>query len=299
MFWNLISDALSPTGVKDVSVWQDVLISTILIPISIFIFKKIGDWWFNTRPLQLLLKGYLSDKIQILIFLSQLVALNDSRRIDRDPRYIIRYPTPTPTNRNAISGTPRRNIDPVWSEGDGECLADIYNILGKAGRIGNIEVSDLVSDWSQWSNPIFSIGFNPKTMRNLARRCKPIYYEITPRATLKIEGHGIELDSIVPNDAAIVQKTFIEDTNIPVFILAGHGYLGTSSAGYFLRENCIDIGKLYGDRAFCLLLYVNISEGRKSVVLKATYPKPTPDRIILYPFTFFKYRKKSVFPKAN
>ncbi|MBU1327108.1 hypothetical protein KKB64_04560 [Patescibacteria group bacterium] len=299
MTWNTIVNALSFTGVTDTTVWQDVAISAIIIPLSLFLFSKLTNWLSDSLPLSLLFKGFLEKNNNILIFLSQLTALDDQERIDQNPKYVIRYPTPSPTNKNAITLTPRRNIDPVWSEGDGECLADIYNTLGKAGRSGNVEVTNLVKGWDNWSNPIVSIGFNPKTINNLIKKCSPIYFEITQNTTLKIIENNMELDCLTPNDAAIIQKTKTKNTNVPVFILAGHGTTGTSAAGYFLRENCVTIGKLYGSRSFCLLLYVNIVDGRSSVSLKAAYPRPSLGMSLLHPFVFYRAWKMSVFPKLS
>lgn len=304
MFWEKLTQALSFTGVKDPSVWQDILIGSILVsffllPLSLKIYKKVGNWWLNSQPLQLLLKGFLNPKKTLLIFLSQLSAFDDKTgQINYNQKYIIWSPNPLPTNKNAFIPNQRQHIDPVWSEGDGECLADIYNVLGKAGRPENLEVSSLIHDWNKWSSPIFSIGFNPKT-HDLEKKCEPIYYKYQQsiKSIIKIKGHTIELDDSYPNDAAIVQKTFLKGTGIPVFILAGHGWMGTSSAGYFLRENCVDIGKLYGNEPFCFLLYVNMQQGRSSVVAKAVYPKPHWKRFIFYLPTYIKFMRKSIFPK--
>ena len=234
-------------------------------------------------------------------------ALKNDNQLDNNPQYAIEVPNPSPVHKNASIFEGRCRIDPVWSEGDGECLADMYNILGKAGRLGDVEVGNLVKDWEKWNSPIISIGFNPKT-NSIIKKCQPVFYSLKAKtfsvrgieiegATLEIKGHDTVLDCLTPNDGSIIQKTYIKDSNIPVMILAGIGTTGTSAAGYFLRENSINIGKLYSNKPFCFLLYVNINEGRSSVIAKGVYPKPSLDRIILHPLAYLKFRSKSIFPK--
>jgi len=257
MFWNWLLQLLSFTGVKDVSVWQDVLFGVLLIPVAIQVGGALAGWLRNKRPLRLLLKGCLSNDAEVLIFLSQLSALDDNGQIDGNPKYVIRYPSPKPTDKSCLDRDYRQNIDPVWPEADGECLADIYNVLGRAGKVRSIHVGNLISEWSEWSKPTFSIGFNPRTHK-LIEKCDPIYFDIDINESgsreLGIEGCDTKLDSVMPNDAAVLQKTFLKNNSTPVFILAGLGTTGTGAAGYFLRENCVTIGKLYGDKPFCFCL---------------------------------------------
>lgn len=296
MFWNRLLQLLSFTGVEDVSVWQDVLFGVLLIPVAIQVVDAFVGWLRNKRPLRLLLKGCLSSDAEALIFLSQLSALDDNGQIDDNPKYVIKYPSPMPTQKSALRLTGRKNIDPVWSEGDGECLADIYNVLGRAGKVRNVRVGNLINDWNEWSKPTFSIGFNPKTHK-LIEKCDPIHFDTKETESgyseLGIEGCDVRLDSLVPNDAAVLQKTFLKNSNTPVFILAGLGTTGTGAAGYFLRENCVTIRKLYGDKPFCFLLRVKIDEGRTSVVMRGAYPKPSAARVILYPAAYFRFFRKT------
>ena len=103
-----------------------------------------------------------------------------------------------------------------------------------------------------------------------------------------------ELACAYPNDAAIIQKTFIKNGYTPVFILAGFGTTGTSSAGHFLAEHAVELGKLYGGRPFCLLLHCRMDEGRESVVLAAAHPEPVWYRAALHPATYSRFRDKFV-----
>lgn len=296
MSWNWLLQLLSFTGVKDVSVWQDVLFGVLLIPVAIKVVDAFVGWWGNKRPLRLLLKGCLSSDAEALIFLSQLSALDDNGQIDDDPKYVIRYPTPKPTDKSALGLVCRQNIDPVWSEAEGECLADIHNVLGRAGKVRNVRVGNLINDWNEWSKPTFSIGFTPRTHK-LIEKCDPIHFEIGEADSgyreLGIEGCDARLDSRFSNDAGVLQKTFLKNSNTPVFILAGLGTTGTGAAGYFLRENCVTIGKLYGDKPFCFLLRVKMDEGRTSVAMQDACPKPSATRVVLHPAAYFRFFRKA------
>ena len=82
-----------------------------------------------------------------------------------------------------------------------------------------------------------------------------------------------------------------------MFILAGIGTLGTEVSGHFLNKHCIDLGKLYGEKSFCVLLRTNITKGKDYYEIKAVSPKPCLFRSMLYPITFIHWHTKKVFPK--
>jgi len=300
-FWLRLTNFLSFTGIKDKTVWQD----TLFIPFAFYILKSIYDYFNYHKPLNLLFKSFISSKLSTFIFLSQLKALDDNGNIDQDPKYEIHYPTPLPQNKNNLSKAGRLRIDPVWSEGDGECLGDVYNTLGVAGKTSKIQIADTIKDWSKYNNPIITIGFNPKT-KELKGKCSPIHYRsvtrsiktnmgIIPTPCLTIKKSKDILDSIIPNDAGIIQKTFIKDSGTPVFILAGLGTTGTSASGYILSKNAVALGKLYGDDPFCVLIHVDSFGGRTTANIKALYPNPSFLNKLLHLPTFLYYRSKKLF----
>lgn len=296
MFWDNILRIFSFTGITDITVWQDVIISSFLIPIVFFSVTFLIKWWNEKQPLNELLKDYLSDDTPIILFLAQLSPVNERKQINHQQQYVVKYSNPLPTDKNAIAMDGRINIDPLWAEADGECLADIHNVLGRAGKIKNIGIGDLIKDWGNWHKPTFTIGLNPKSLK-LIDKCEPIYFNLSD--SLNIKGHSIILNSIMPNDAAIIQKTFIKKSDTPVFILAGLGTTGTATAGYFFRENAVEIGRLYGNNPFCILLKVTVDEGKMSAVAVAAYPNPSFFRIIKHPLTYLKFRRKSIFPEKE
>lgn len=296
--WEWLKDRLLFTEVSDITVWQDIVFSSFLIPIAIGFYKLIIDYWSKTRPLESLLKNFGVKNRSTLVFLSQLHACNDTGGVLQDQKYFILTPNPMPGIKNTMKKHLRQNIDPVWSEGDGECLADVYHVFGKSKSGKNIQVADTISDWGKWSNPIATIGFNPKTEK-LIDKCEPIYFKLEG-GNLSIPNSNVSLDSYVPNDAGIIQKTYLKNSDIPVLILAGLGVLGTSAAGYLFKEEHLSLGKLYGSNPFCMIFSVRTDEGRTSARPIAIYPKPKILNIVLHPVTYFQksdlFRNESTQP---
>ena len=295
--WNKITNLLSFTGVEDKSVWQDVLFSSFLIPAMIFLGVKLLKWWNKIRPSKLIFKDYLSKDSTVYIFHSEMSGADDSWNFNKNQKYITRYPDPIPTDHTHLGIQQKLNIDPVSSGADSECVADIFNILGAVQKTKNIFIGSLINDWNIWSKPIFSVGFNPKTHKFI-EKCDPIFFELDG-TSLKIKNTRISYGSNLPNDAGIIQKTFDKESKNSVFILAGLGTLGTSEAGFVLKNNFVKLGKLFGNDPFCVFLTVKTDEGKNSALIQKITPKPKWFRIILYPVSYFGFRKKGYFDHEN
>lgn len=291
--WDKITTFLNLTGIEDKTVWQDVFFSTLLIPIAIFFGVKLLEWWNKKRPSRLVFDGCLGNNIGVYIFHSQMSSANDDWTLRKDPKYITRFPKPTPTDHANFGIQHKINIDPVSSGADSECVADVFNILGLVRKTKNIYIADLINDWNVWANPIFSVGFNPKTDK-LIERCSPIFFELT-NSELRVKNMSLSFDCVIPNDAGIIQKTFDKDSKAPVFILAGLGTTGTSAAGYILKNNFIKLGKLFGNNAFCVFFKVKIDEGKSSATIQKIFPKPAWYRIIMHPVLFSDFTKRGYF----
>ncbi len=297
MFWQNITEFLSFTGVTDVTVWQDVAISSVLIPIVLLSINWLIEQWNNFQPAKLLLRKFLDKNTSILVFHSQMSGADDQWNFNPNQKYITKYPDPLPTDSQNMSIQRKFRIDPILSQAEADCLTDVYNILGKYGKVTNIIRADLISDWGKWSNPIITIGFNPKTMK-LIEKCEPVYFELMQSAagmTINDIDHKITYDSYIPNDAGIIQKTFIKGSNNPIYIFAGIGTAGTGASGYILLKNITELGKLYGNSPFCAFLKVKINEGRESAYIDKLCPKPKWHRIILYPFIYYQFYKNKKF----
>jgi hypothetical protein len=294
----IVKNILDFFNITDKTIWQDVLLSSIIIPFVFVIFSKIKNWYSKSRPLRMLLNGYAENESDVLIYLSQLTALNSTNQKNNDQKYAAFYPSSLPTYKNNILGNIYQNIDPVWSESDGRCVADVFNTLGRVGKARNVRIADTLNDWSKHENPIFTVGFNPKT-KDILSECEPVNFAGYDLGYLKIDGHDLKLDSVYPSDAGVIQKTFIKGTCAPVFILAGLGTLGTEVQGYVLSQKCVELGKLYGRKSFCVLVKTDFKKGRGYQEIKAVYPGPSRWRAVFYPVTYYRWTKKNIFPSRR
>ena len=283
-------------------IWRHIVMVSLIIPIVLAIFEKVKKWYVYAKPLNQLLRGYKNSDLDILVYASQLTgATLDERgafRPNDNQLYIIRYPSPTPRDQQHVDFVRRHNIDPVWPEAEGHCVADIFNVLGRINKFRNLRLASIINDWASRTHPVFTIGFNPKTL-DLISECNPINYSLsTDGAHLTITGTREDIHATPQQDAGIVQKVFRRGTSIPVFILAGLGTAGTRAAGYFFRENCIGLGKLYRNKEFCVLLRTDITKGQGFYEIEAIYPKPDLLSIIFHPGNYYKWMRKKVFPNS-
>ncbi|MFZ2970606.1 MAG: hypothetical protein WA063_05650 [Minisyncoccia bacterium] len=165
--------------------------------------------------------------------------------------------------------------------------------MEKSQKTKNIFIGDLINDWNEWSNPIFTVGFNPKTHK-LMERCEPIFFELNG-GSLKVKNTNTSFDSYLPNDAGVIQKTFDKESKSPIFILAGLGTTGTSAAGYVLKNNFVKFGKLFGSDPFCVFFKLKIDEGKNSALVQKIVPKPKLYRVVIHPILYFSFKNKGYF----
>lgn len=283
------------TGITKNS-WRDVVISSMLIPLVFYLFTKLCTWLKSILPLNLVLAGFRKSKKDILIFLSQLSAASNQSQLTPNQLYVCQFPQPQPQNQTYLESRPFHNIDPLWSQADGQCAAEVYNLLGQINKHKGFRIANLQRDWTEHFSPIFSIGFNPKT-NDLMNYCSPINFQLgTNCDELSITGHNLVLGDTYPSDAGILQKTYMSNSKLPVFILAGIGTTGTETSGKVLNENCISFGKLYGSRSFCVLFKTDITRGSNYYEIMGVYPKPKLYRALWYPITFIKWHNKKIYP---
>ena len=288
------------TGIKKES-WRDVVISSFLIPLVFYLVTKLRIWQVSLRPLNLVLKGYRKSNKDILIYLSQLSAAeyqNEELQLKNNPIYLIRHPNPRPQDHANLEKVLRCNIDPVWAQSDGQCAAEVFNLLGRINKFEGFRIANTIKDWNKQLNPIFSIGFNPKT-EQLMETCTPINFQIkviNSLSELSINGHDITLGAYFNLEGGIIQKTFIGSTKVPVIILAGLGTTSTEAAGKVLNENCIAFGKLYGSSSFCVLIETAITIGSDYNKIIGIFPQPKLYRAFWYPITYIKWHRKKVSP---
>jgi hypothetical protein len=279
--------------------WRDIFLSSFIIPLVFYLFSALRKYFISARPLNQVLAGFRKSKEDILIFLSQLSSAQTQGtqlKLGQRQLYVARFPMPTPQNQANIAIRNYTNIDPVWSQSDGQCAAEIFNLLGQVKKHQGFRIANTIRDWNIYSKAIFTVGFNPKTV-DLLSICNPVNFKLDETGNyLSITGHEYTLNSLYPLDAGVIQKTFLSSTGKPVFILAGLGTTGTEAAGKVLNENAIAFGKLYGSSSFCVLFQTDITRGGSFYKIKGIFPRPILYRALWYPKTFFHWYRKNVFP---
>lgn len=182
----------------DNDTWQGAILGSILIPLVFYLFTEIRTWITSSYPRNLILKGYINSNKDVLIFLSQLSGAsiqNDQLRLTHNQQYLTRFPKPLPHNKTNLEFISYQNIDPVWSQSDGQCATEVFNLLGQVKKKKGIRIADTILDWHDNSNSVFTIGFNPKT-HNLIANCNPIDFQIRDDGTsISIEGHSLSLNA--------------------------------------------------------------------------------------------------------
>lgn len=66
-FWKAITNFMNFTGVSDITVWQDIALGVIFIPLSIEVARLVFQFLNSRKPIQLLLSEFVHAKEQLLI----------------------------------------------------------------------------------------------------------------------------------------------------------------------------------------------------------------------------------------
>jgi hypothetical protein len=123
--------------------WRGVVISSLLIPLVFYLFTKLRTWLISIRPINLVLAEFRKSKKDILIFLSQLSATNNQLQLTHNQLYVCQFPQPSSQNQNNLGSRQYQNIDPLWSQADGQCAAEVFNLLGQINKYKGIRIANL------------------------------------------------------------------------------------------------------------------------------------------------------------
>jgi hypothetical protein len=205
----------------------------------------------------------------------------------RDPHILPSVP-PQPRHWHNIRG--------VYGMEDVIGLADIFNLLGKAGKTRNIVMRSLESDWDRWTEPSISVGGHFKAERAL-EVCEPKLVKLaTP--SFRLLSSGREFTVVDSRDYGVVYKGFHPATKIPAFVILGQAGLGTQSAASFFRDHAATLGRLYGSGGFAAIVVSDHLDGREGGQLVALDPRPHALRLLLNPVTTLRWRR-ALFSQAT
>ncbi len=179
-----------------------------------------------------------------------------------------------------------KNIGLLVASADVETAGDILNLVGQAGRVGNIAWRQVKRDGEIWSQPIVSIGGHYKST-TILQVCTP--------ALVVQTGSGFSTmadnEQFTPNcdhDYALIYRGRHETGNSCLAVFGG-GRAGTRAAGSFLRRKAHDLARLYGKRGFAAIIRVGWHVDQDSGVVAWLSP-PSPRAPWLHFWTWRRYR---------
>ncbi len=263
---------------------SDILLIGVLSSIlaTIFVLSTRYLWFKMTGfyPKSRLFNGIVNTKEKCIIFQNRL----------KDINLLNEYLTPLP-NYSAFPNQPtqyeKRQLVPyVLSAEDSKAAAMVHNILGEIGRTSNIQSSFVDEDFNMWENPMFLIGGNWKAQR-VFKKFDPIY----------ICKDGKFINTVInqeykqrthDEDLGLIQKVYNKANNKPIWILMGMRGAGTAGAAYILNHHWKLFGKLYGKKAFGVVIRFDDKDGYENSSIADYYPKPNFYKRF---FFYFSYRR--------
>ena len=189
---------------------------------------------------------------------------------------------------------------------DAEAFSIIMNTLGMIRRTTNIPMSFVDATMNVWDKPMFTVGYTEKTREALKNGNPP--FRTMP---LDAPGHkwGFRRNNNEPDeniapmipsdddDMGLLQKHFAT-TGVPIWIVAGYRSSGTIASAVALRSWWKQLGALYGNKPFGILVKVTKGARENLPVIIEMYPKPYWYKKWLH-WIAWRTLKKSIEAKPN
>jgi hypothetical protein len=228
--------------------------SLFLIPAGLYLIRLIANWWRNTRPVHKLLESICDNKEPCKIFVRDLILDENSKLLAFEPRlgYCI---------------VP--NIKRLYTEVEGKGIAYIFNVLGQAGKIQNIEVIGMGEDVrGEWNSNVILLGAQSQKhldfysyMKKVAYRMDAIQiYNAQNNDIIQREdgfGYGIILKAENPHKSGKEKGV--------AFLIGGYGVLGTVAAAYYFKQHFKQLGKEFGRDCFGVVIRAPVTAGEQAV----------------------------------
>lgn len=216
-------------------------------------YSAILEWWNFKRPASKVLGRIINKKIEVKIFIKDFI-VNDN--VHSSPKL------------SSVEGPTTQlhpNIEKVWAEAEARGVAELLNLLGNMGKRSNLEIVEMSSGYDTWDKDMIVLGTQAKkcmdfyeVMENVAYSVdeKDIYDKETSKVIQRENGYGY----------GIVLKARNPQMEIGIgFLLGGYGVLGTQAAIYYFTKNIAELGRLFGDKYFGIIVRAKVSAGKQSV----------------------------------
>lgn len=239
--------------------WTGAILGTIISSIFLairFFARKVYLYWITSRPSMLILGDMANNAEQCLIFIRHLF-IQDVK------------PETTPL----LEGVPRMgigkvpNVRDLWPDVDATALADILNVLGQAGKKGNIRIIRMSEDKGEWNGHIIVIGGQSQKSLDFYALLEQVFYRMD-----NTNIYDARTNEIIPRENGYGYGVVLKARNSQktgksgvAFLIGGFGTLGTEAASYYLREHLNDLGKDFRRHCFGIVVRASISAGLQSV----------------------------------
>lgn len=217
------------------------------------VYGTIVEYWSFKRPASKVLGRIINQKIEVKIFVKDFI-VNDN--VGSSPKL------------SSVEGPTTQlhpNIEKVWAEAEARGIAELLNLLGSLGKRSNLEIVEMSSGYDMWNKDMIVLGAQAmkcmdfyEVMENVAYSVdeKNIYDKETGKTIQRENGYGYGIILKVKNPQ-------MEDG--VGFLLGGYGVLGTQAAIYYFTNNIAELGKLFDDKYFGVLVRAKVSAGKQSV----------------------------------
>lgn len=249
------------------------IIATILVLLTRLAFYKIRDMF----PARALFEDIVGSDRPCLVFVLRMTDLGQEGR----------FLTPLP--KYAITSTQpsfeRRQLTPwVTSTSETQSVANILNVLGRAGKTENIQLAYVDQDYDKWDSPMFILGGSWKARRAL-ETCDPYFAFRDGQFIFKPTEENYE-PKTADHDLGLLHKMINPSTGFPIWVAMGWRGAGTIAATGALARWWKQLGFLYGSKCFAILVEMNDQDGWQQFRIIRLYPAPAWCRKVIHPLAW-------------
>lgn len=268
--------------------WNNILIGSvgsILATIAVLLTRLAFYRIYDLFPARAVFSGIAGSDDPCLIFIQRLTDLEQRWEYKAYlPKYAVTSGQPDYQKYQLIP----------WVTGINETqsVSHILNALGRSGRTKNIQIVFVDRDFDRWDAPQFIIGGSWKATRAY-ETCDPFFSYRDGKFILQPTKEIFRPKS-KDHDIGLLQKMINPSTAFPVWIAMGLRGSGTNTATYALSRWWREIGILYGNDRFGLLLEINDKDGWQQQRILSIYPKIKWYSKILHPFAWRKISRAMI-----
>jgi len=226
------------------------VLGSIIIPIVYKCVSLVSKWWRQSRPAHRLLQGAARQSEPCKIFIRDLTIQPGTKIYSVQPRL-------------GIGEVP--NVLKFWAEVDSKAVADVFNVLGQAGKTRNLDIVLVSQDYvGEWDCHVVVVGAQAGKSDDFYQKMKDVAYRMDDANIVdmstnksiprdKQHGYGIILKARNP----------FKTHGSPgiAFLIGGFGTLGTEAASYYFRQNFRKLGKEFGSKSFGIVLRASCTAG--------------------------------------